>query len=169
MKWTEIVIWYVWHCVRGRKGFKAPTSITSEHQNSCSHGCSSPHFLALRATIHPYLSKIHVGDFLKMWYHSTTVLHQHLGWSSMIFTWRRVQDLALVPWDECIKISETGCYFHCSATADVDSSHACHRFCNCCNTHTLSSLLRRCRIPCACHKTWQLNAQKWSEHVVFCY
>ena len=56
----------------------------------------------------------------------TTVLHQHLGWSSMIFTWRRVQDLAFVPWDECIKISETGCYFYCSAAADVDSSHACH-------------------------------------------
>ena len=38
----------------------------------------------------------------------------------VFFTWRRVQDPALVPRDGCIKISETGCDFYCSATADVD-------------------------------------------------
>ena len=46
-------------------------------------------------------------------------------------------------------------------------SHACHRFWKRYKTLTFSSLLIQCTIPCACHAKRQLNAQKWSKHVVF--
>ena len=44
--------------------------------------------------------------------------------------------------------------------------HACHRFWKCYKTFTFCSLLRRCKIPCACRAKRHLNVQKWSEPLV---
>ena len=62
-------------------GFKVSTSITSEHQKSCSHGCSSPHFLALWVTTYPYLSKILFGRLLE---HGISFYHSSLSAPGMI-------------------------------------------------------------------------------------
>ena len=52
----------------------------------------------------------------------------------------------------------------------LQTSHACHRFWNCCKIHTFGSLFARCGIHYACHIKRCLNVQKWSkmsEQVVF--
>ena len=57
----------------------------------------------------------------------------------------------------------------CTAPATENASlpHACHRFWECYKTLTFCSLLTRSTIPCACRAKRHLNAQKWSEALVF--
>ena len=64
------------------------------------------------------------------------------------------------------------CLLYCACHAKsifadpLQTSHAWHHVWKCYKTHTFSSLLARCRIPCARNETWRLNVQNWSEHVV---
>ena len=48
----------------------------------------------------------------------------------------------------------------------LQTSHACHPFCNCYNTLTFYSLSAGCRILCACQTKRRFNVQKWRKHVV---
>ena len=59
------------------------------------------------------------------------------------------------------------CHGKSSFPDPLQMSYACHRFWKCYKTLTFCSLLTRSTIPCACNAK-HLNAQKWSEHVVFC-
>ena len=85
----------------------------------------------------------------------------------------------------CAPARQAKCIF-----ADLQTSHACHRCCNCHKTFAFCSLLARFRIPCACETTSErvqhfdfemcfapqrralfehLNFQKWSSMWCFWY
>ena len=69
--------------------------------------------------------------------------------------------------------SEHVCLLYCACHAKyisadpLQTSHACHRFCNWCKTHKFDSLLRKCRIHCVCHAKTDPSLKKCSETARF--
>ena len=50
----------------------------------------------------------------------------------------------------------------CIVVDPLQTSHPCHRFCNCNETFTSCSLLDLCGIHCACHPKPRPNVQMWT-------